>query len=91
MHNLSNSKIQKSHKTNRIVALNKNDYEVMMKTALAGCKEVLRINYSTTMQQKFNKELNNIVDKYNAETRRQLIKCSCSEAWPKSPKGFQRS
>jgi len=79
----------KSDKTNRIIAMNLDSYEGGVKESLGNLTEVRGIK-PVSAQQKFNKTLKRIANKYSDNIKSSLSQCVCSEPLPKRPYGLPK-
>jgi hypothetical protein len=78
--------IMPSDKTKRLIALNQEDYQNMLKEALNEDDKIVRNCLPTTIQQKFNSSLSQIIGKYpRSSFSKRLSACLTSEPLPSKP------
>jgi len=81
--------ICKSDKSNRLLALEKDDYSRQLRDSLGNIEEC-RQNKPISVQQKFNKNLMSVANKYPGDIRQLLTNAKCSDPLPKRPYGLPK-
>jgi len=84
-----NIAICKTDKTNRLIAIDPQQYKLQTTTALGELKPSRKIE-PITLQQKFNKSLSKLANKYSSTLKDQLLSCKCTEPLPKLAYGLPK-